>query len=516
MLQDSNGYSTSKGNSTSKCNSLSQNVSVQESSIQVKTSKVHQRLKGKSLKLIKVIKEKKGSKVQRTTISLKKGNRSSTNKKILNRLMFELITAKYKKGYTPVDEDTLKLLNFESLSEDITIPNVVESVIRNHISPELKSSIHPDHEVAVESCLLFCSLIIKYGDNNPYTIMLSSQLSYLFGTVKYTAIINALSTPTDKPAIIECDGYYHHGSKGYGYRFTDHYFNKGKRRCKLKTKVAQYVRLKIMSKRIIKASRNPIALRIMQSYKHVTIPTIDQIKEEAQRLKGTVLKNGKILKILGKHSSNEFQKGKYTFVEESINLFKALTEGGFEIPKISSEKAGGRVVDTFTLMPSWIRALCTINGVPMSSCESDYKSLHPNLAYYMYDTTGETNFISGAAHQNIANSSELDLKDIKKCHLSFFNQEIWQMEKSPIHEFYQVYCPEFLSNIKSIKRLHGYKHISKDLFKFEVDLMTEVIKRLDPEISVIYVYDALYSDDPRVKDVMNQVAKDVGLKTYVG
>jgi hypothetical protein len=90
------------------------------------------------------------------------------------------------------------------------------------------------------------------------------------------------------------------------------------------------------------------------------------------------------------------------------------------------------------------------------------------------------------------------------------------MEQSPLHYFYETYCPDFLCRIKSIKRKYGYKQISSDLFAFEVEIMTEVIKRLPDDVKVIYVYDALYSDDARVKDIMNDVVKHFDVATYVG
>ena len=53
------------------------------------------------------------------------------------------------------------------------------------------------------------------------------------------------------------------------------------------------------------------------------------------------------------------------------------------LPIVSSNKiAGGRISDSITLMPSWIRKLIKINGRYIN--QIDFTCLHPNLAVQIY------------------------------------------------------------------------------------------------------------------------------------
>src|SRR5690554_6553079 len=93
------------------------------------------------------------------------------------------------------------------------------------------------------------------------------------------------------------------------------------------------------------------------------------------------------------------------------------------------------------------------------------------------------------------------------------------MVNSPIFTYYKGNEPEMLENIRKQKLDYGYKSASRNLFKFEVDLMTEVIKRLNKKgVYVLYVYDALYcaaSDCDSVKRVMDEVAVEFEVMTKV-
>lgn len=70
-----------------------------------------------------------------------------------------------------------------------------------------------------------------------------------------------------------------------------------------------------------------------------------------------------------------------------------------------------------------------------------------------------------------------------------------------------------IRNIIYEKICHGYKKTSERLFKKEVEIMTEVIRRLNVEgIYVGYVYDALFTTKKhaeRVKEVMDKVTIDL-------
>lgn len=438
------------------------------------------------------------------------------NKNVYNQLINNIITEMSSDSNIKISPEELSELNLDRLTWTISVPTKIESTIRNHVSSSLKNAIHKDIDVVVDMCMILCSMITLYGEDNPYTIISSSRFVELFGMRTYPKIIKLLTRGTKtKSPFIECDYDYTPELKSYGYRFTEDYRNKGKINYKVKTVEGRDIILILLKKKLLKAMSNPISNEIIKSYSHIELPTEEEIIAEGKRLEGSRLKNGKILKFLNGQSSKLYVSDKYSFVEEDIKLFKVLTEDGLYIPTVHNGNAGGRVTDSFTLMPWWIRNICKINGLEFKYCELDYKSFHPNIAYKLYDKHNETEFLRGDAHRNVAKLSGIPLLDVKKIHLSFFNQQIWQMEESKLHYFYETYCPEFLNTIKEIKRKTTYKQISKELFTFEVDVMTEVINRLPEGGHVIYVYDCLYSDNPIVGQIMNDVAKDFGLETFV-
>src|ERR1035437_10361686 len=99
------------------------------------------------------------------------------------------------------------------------------------------------------------------------------------------------------------------------------------------------------------------------------------------------------------------------------------------IPIDGSAESGGRVVDSFTLMPSWIRNLVKINGKRLIEC--DYIALHPNIAIKLYG--GKTEYIT---HGDVALELKLKVLPVKVEHLSFFNKKVWGMKHSFLYDYY--------------------------------------------------------------------------------
>ena len=93
------------------------------------------------------------------------------------------------------------------------------------------------------------------------------------------------------------------------------------------------------------------------------------------------------------------------------------------------------------------------------------------------------------------------------------------MVSSPVHKYYEDNEPIMLGNIRNDKLENKYKSSTYKLFGLEVQVMTEVISRLnDMGIYVMYVYDALYcakSDYDTVAFTMNQVVKEMSINTMV-
>lgn len=250
-------------------------------------------------------------------------------------------------------------------------------------------------------------------------------------------------------------------------------------------------------------------------YPRIELPTSEQLLAIGKRLakEGYLTKKGKILTVRNRHKDHYWNDcAGRSFVEDNIKLFEFLTRRGFMIPAAGSAKSGGRVVDSFTLMPSWIREQLTINGVRLAEC--DYTALHPNIAIKLYQ--GQQSHIT---HQKVAQWADMDVKKVKVEHLGFFNKRWPQMVKSPLFIYYTEKEPQMLEHIRKDKSQYGYKVTSMRLFKAEVAIMTDVIQHLNSQhIHVLYVYDALLceeKDRTAVIDAMNRIALEHGVRTSV-
>jgi hypothetical protein len=406
----------------------------------------------------------------------------------------------------------------------IKIPSKVENVIRNHVSRKLLKEIHKDVEVAIELCLLFCTQL----NSTYFDIKNGSQLEgwkslraeYLrdflsLSPMTYKKVIRALEEPLKKGAILECDYKPIKGKKNHFYRLTEPYLGKGIVSCDLKTKEAIGLLNKHYYRVLGEAKKNPICENLIRFYQNISLPTIDQIEKEAERLiaSGYVTKKSKKLRKLNGHARTYYKNHKeLSFVDDAIEIFKYLTDNGLLIPTVGGEASGGRVVDSFTLMPSWIRNLVLING--QAHIESDYSCLHPNIGITLYDGSS-----SNLTHSDLGSELNIDVKTVKKEHLSFFNKEVWQMKQSPLYPYYQKHEPIMLQNVIAEKYSSQYKHkiTSRRLFAKEVEVMTTVIQQLNKEgIFVGYVYDALFFHPKhagKVKEVMDAVIQQYGIKT---
>lgn len=93
------------------------------------------------------------------------------------------------------------------------------------------------------------------------------------------------------------------------------------------------------------------------------------------------------------------------------------------------------------------------------------------------------------------------------------------MVASPLHKYYEDNEPMMLDNIRNDKLNNTYKSTTYKLFGLEVEVMTEVISKLnDFGIYVMYVYDALYCSKNYYNIVaytMNEVAKEMGINTMI-
>lgn len=410
----------------------------------------------------------------------------------------------------------------------ILIPKKIKRNLERYVPKELLRKIDTNIELAIEKCLVFVSNLSStyYSDNRwkklSSTILQEQIKKPNSNTYVYKSVINALlnGTPKDGPMIEilkneDGNDSYQKGVHSKYYKLSDNYFKAGLTQYIIQDESLINNRRIWLYNELKCATDNSIASNLLSVYPRLTLPTHDEIMIEARRLisKGYINKKGKKLTMLNKHSKSYFpDSDNRSFVEENIELFNYLTRNGFLIPNVGGVRSGGRVVDSFTLMPSWIRRMIKIDGYDI--VEVDYRALHPNIAVKLYG--GKSQFIT---HQMIADELEVDKQIIKDAHLSFFNEKINQMRQSPLYKYYKKKEPDMLNNIMNEKRYHKSKHkaTSERLFDCEVSIMSEVLRRLNSNgIYSLYVYDALYCKDVDALDViemMNQVALEFGVYT---
>lgn len=424
-------------------------------------------------------------------------------------------------------KDLDKNILFFGDASKIFVPKKAETALRYYVDKKLLLAIDKDLDIAIEKCLIFLSNLSQccYNEGR-YKILhsrfLHEQSKNGSNTYVYTKIVDLLliGTPQKGP-IIEIlkakngEDFYYSGANGSKrYRLTPTYNNSGLSIYQIKSQKLIQRRIEFQMKRLKEVSQNVIVKNLLTFYHTIELPTIEEVRAEAERLvkakyrtkKGKILSRG--CRKLAKHVNIKDR----AYVEDHIEMYQFYTQNGYMIPSVSSENGGGRVVDSFTLMPSWIRSLIKQNGVSME--ELDYTALHPNIAVSIYG--GKQKYIT---HEKLEKALEIPKIEVKKEHLSFFNEEWGNMAVSPLFYYYKCTEPKMMENIFKDKQENGYKATSKRLLTKEVQIMTKVIEFLNDEgIYVGYVYDALLCHPKhrdRVKEVMNYFVVAEGVYTKV-
>lgn len=421
------------------------------------------------------------------------------------------------------DELIAILLGTQSTTQ-IFIPKKLNAAIDRHLSKPALKAIHPDKTVAKELILSVVALLVPtiYDTENimgwrhiSATTLHSITKINRSNTIVYKKIIDLLVKGTeDKGSIIEVDNKYIVGEKTKQYRLTDTY-KVGAEKYTLTTPFLIRRKQNHYNEKVLLASKNAIAMNCLQVQSMIDLPSHEEVLEEGKRLVklGYKTNKGKVLTMRNKHN-NEYwsDASNRSFVEDNLEQFKLLTDIGLLIPMIGNEKSGGRVVDSFTLMPSWIRKMITINGQPIA--ERDFSALHPNIASSIYGTASKT-----IKHQDAADYLKISRQEAKIENLSFFNKKEVMMKKSPLWDYYVNNYNDMMNGLIDDKRSSefGYKITSMKLFKAETDLMTEVIQELNYQgIFVVYVYDALYCQEDLAEEVgrvMNEKAVQMNILT---
>lgn len=418
-------------------------------------------------------------------------------------------------------------LFFENINT-IYIPKKVKTHLERIVPKKLLKEIDENLDIAIERCLVLVSNLSStiYSDDRwkeLSSIILDEQTRKGKDNTRiYPKIIKALkfSTNTTEGIIqVKTNEFgnetYQEGIACKSYSFTDTYYKSDLVKHIIKDKDILQKRNKFFFSQLKKAADNAIGSNLIGLYSKIELPSYDAILLEAKKLIKEKYKNkkGRTLTFLNKHPKSYFKDASArSFVEENIKLYNYLTERGFMIPIIGNEKSGGRVVDSFTLMPSWIRKLVKIDG--KSIVEVDYKALHPNIALSIYG--GSKKYLT---HKLVAEESNIDLLGVKIEHLSFFNKTVRDMKVSKLYNYYQLSEPLMLKKIEEEKWNSVKKHkiTSMRMFAKEVEIMTECIRQLNSKgIYVGYVYDALFckeSDAEVLKQIMDKVALEFNVFT---
>ena len=426
-------------------------------------------------------------------------------------------------------EDIQILQNDNNLAElalqfpnvnSLLIPKKSEYNLRKYVPKAMLKAIDSDVNVAIEKCLVFLSNLCStyYTDDKWKSLnatILHQQTKSKDNTYIYTRIIDVLKQGTSKGAFIEVNDSYLEHEYCKKYRLTDIYLKAGLVEYIIKDLGIVLNQNRLFYEQLNEAMVHTICSNLIKMYPKIELPSSKELLVIGKRLakEGHRTKKDKILTVRNNHSNDYWKDSENrSFVEDNIKLFEFLTCRGFMIPSVGDDKSGGRVVDSFTLMPAWIRELITVDGIKLTEC--DYTALHPNIAIKLYN--GTQTYLT---HQNVSERTGIDVKSIKIEHLSFFNKQWLAMLKSPLFPFYSKHEPNMLSRIYNDKKEHGYKVTSAKMFSVEVSVMTDVINHLNTlGINVLYVYDALLceeKDKAIVVETMNRIILEHSVYTCV-
>ena len=412
--------------------------------------------------------------------------------------------------------------------DTVFIPKKAKRHLEKDVPKIYLKDIDSNIAVSIEKCLVQLSSLSStiYSENRwkelSSLIMNEQAKKGKDNTRIYPKIINALKYSTDaSEGVIQVktnklgNETYQEGITCKSFALTNTYYEAGLVKYIIKDKEILKKRMEFFYNQLRKAQDNVISSNLIGLYSKIELPTHHEMILEAKKMIKEKYENkkGKKLTFLNKHPKTYFKEASSrSFVEDNMRLFDYLTERGFMIPIIGDEKSGGRVVDSFTLMPSWIRKLVKIDGEPI--VEVDFKALHPNIAMSVYGGTKRY-----MTHSMVAYESNINISDVKKEHLSFFNKTSRDMKLSKLYNYYQTSEPLMLKRIEDDKWSSAKKHkiTSMKMFSLEVKIMTDCISQLNSMgIYVGYVYDALFckeADAEIVKEIMDKVALENNVYT---
>jgi len=404
----------------------------------------------------------------------------------------------------------------------LLVPKKTVAAVK-YIHADVLADVHADPEVARELCLYFLSMMTRaYFEESKMVHLNANVLRRLFNPpgnrhlsgFKYVDVRSALvkGTPKNGPIIGYSEDFMP-GVKSMAYWLTEGYAKVGFVSYEVTTDYVRAMVRRNYFELLSQAAENPIARNLFRFYSVCRMLTQDEARAEGERLAKAKAKNkkGKTLTMQHRKDKSYWKDAdKRVFVEDSLAQYEYLTSKGLGVPIIGGERSGGRVYDTISLMPSWLRAAITVDGEEL--VELDYKALHPNLAMRIYG--GSSRYIT---HDKVAEATGVARDDVKVQHLSFFNMRWDDIARSALYGYYMRTEPFMMEAMCRDKAENGYKATSRKMFKLEVELITEVITRLNKlGIYVGYAFDAIQvpaSQAEAAEHVMNSVAREMGVYT---
>ncbi len=402
-------------------------------------------------------------------------------------------------------------------SETIWIPKMVKQVVKGCAKTELNNISKKEDrakELIYRMSNMFLNSYFKAIKKEDKKVKINSEILKKSVCNKYKPIIDLL---IDK-GIIERNEKYREKYYSRSYWLTEQAIMSGITKVTLKEK---YIINKINKRTEVlstKIEKNKIAnYLINEVYPHVQIPSNDLLLYEGKKMVKTkvVSNKGKMYKMRGKKGKKAFlNRADIRCIEDDIELFNYLTQGGVNLPNVGGKKSGGRVACAFAMTPSWIRKLITIDNE--ETIEVDFQCLHPNLANALF---GDNKL--GITHEKVAKALGVTKIDVKKKHLSFFNFNYYAFANSVLTDYYISQHPQLYRNILEIKnqdiRKGKENTVTYKLFKEEVKLMSRVVEKFrENKIKGLYIYDAMrvkVSDLPMAKRLMNEAAREMNIWT---
>ncbi len=401
----------------------------------------------------------------------------------------------------------------------IKIPSKLIKTI-NYFTDEELLTITSTIEEAKELIYLFLSLFTGQSINYSKTLMLEDVhisndfFRKMFSDYKkkaiYKLIINLLVKGTKNGSILYLRNKYSVAiHRANGYVLSDRYIGYGYDLYTIKTKKAIKVKQRLVDFNLSKIENEIIAKRELLHYDKLSCFNDDEVKKISEEKK---YNKGK--KIVYRKSKN-FNTEEQTLYSSLLNQYKYYNENdNLIVPIISSD----RVYTSINLISSFIRKEINIDGE--ESVELDFSALHPSIILSLYgDVREKKNQIT---HTNISNELKVDREEIKTIHLSFFNDRINNILNSKkynnIRDYYFNKYPVMMKNLIEDKEKNGYKITSQRTLKIEKEIMERVYRRIDINIPMFYIFDALKvkkSDANLVAKVMNDVVNEMNILTEV-